>query len=216
MLKGKELNSNPHAETDADHTAGDHPAKEPKADANMPLEKMSKSGLIEKNKQLSEESKKNYDLYLRSQAEMENVKKRNKKDREEWLKYANESLIKEILPIVDNLERAIAHCQDDVCLTSLREGVELTLKSLQTALVHSGVEEVKSCGEDFDPCYHEAIAELADEKAGPGTILQEFQKGYILNKRLLRPAKVVVCKATQAQANQTANPERVCEKDIES
>ncbi|RPI75647.1 MAG: nucleotide exchange factor GrpE [Desulfobacteraceae bacterium] len=216
MLKKKEMNWDPPVKTDPDQTAEDDPAKESSADANRPLEKMSPPELLEKIKQLSEESKKNYDLYLRSQAEMENVRKRNKRDREEWLKYANESLIKEILPIMDNLERAIAHCQNDVSLTALREGVELTLKNLQSALIKSGVEEVKSCGEDFDPCYHEAIAELADEKAGPGTVLQEFQKGYLLNKRLLRPAKVVVCKAAQTQPNQTANPEGVCEKSIES
>jgi molecular chaperone GrpE len=214
MLEGKEVSANPGDKTDGVKGSGSPQAKESQVDFNKPLEKMSKTELIEKSRQLLEESKKNYDLYLRSQAEMENLKKRNKKEREDWLKYANESLIKEILPIVDSLERAIEHCQDDVCLTSLREGVELTLKSLKTALGKSGVEEIKSCGEDFDPCYHEAIAELADEKAGPGTILQEFQKGYVLNKRLLRPAKVVVCKASQTPNNQNANPERDCEKDI--
>jgi molecular chaperone GrpE len=216
MLKGKELNANPHPEGDAAKAEGEDSPKKSSAEPDKPLEKMSKTELIEKNQQLVEESKKNYDLYLRSQAEMENLKKRNKKDREEWLKFANEGLIKEILPIMDNLERALAHCQDDVSLTSLRDGVELTLKSLKTTLNKSGVEEVKSCGADFDPCYHEAIAELADEKAGPGTILQEFQKGYLLNKRLLRPAKVVVCKASPTTNNQNADPPKVCEKDIES
>jgi molecular chaperone GrpE (heat shock protein) len=87
-------------------TQGDEEPTEKKQKAEeKPLEKMTKAELLEKIKGLQEESKKNYDLYLRSQAEMENIKKRNAKEKEEWIKYSNETLIKEILPVLDNLER---------------------------------------------------------------------------------------------------------------
>jgi molecular chaperone GrpE len=165
-----------------------------------PLENMTKSELLEKINEIQEESQKNHDLYLRSEAEIENVKKRNKKDKEEWVKYANESLIKEILPVVDNLEMAISHSQDENSVEALREGVELTLKGLRDTLEKSGLEVVKAEGEPFDPNYHHAVSEQADEKVETGRILQELQRGYTLNKRLIRPAMVIVSKGSADNA----------------
>jgi len=165
-----------------------------------PLEKMTKSELLEKINELQQETEKNHDLYLRSEAEIENIKKRNQKDKEEWLKYANESLIKEILPVMDNLEMAISHSQNENSVQALREGVELTLKGLRDALGKSGLEEVKAEGEPFDPNYHHAVSEQADEGVQSGTILQELQRGYMLNKRLIRPAMVIVSKGSSDDA----------------
>ncbi|MGD8229516.1 MAG: nucleotide exchange factor GrpE [Desulfobacteraceae bacterium] len=159
-----------------------------------PLEKMTKAELLEKIAELQEASQKNHDLYLRSEAEIENIKKRNRKDKEEWVKYANETLIKEILPVMDNLEMAISHSQQENSIQALKEGVELTLKGLRDVLGKSGLEEVKAEGEPFDPSYHHAVSELADENVEPGIILQELQKGYVLKKRLIRPAMVIVSK----------------------
>jgi molecular chaperone GrpE len=164
-----------------------------KAD-EKPLEKMTKSELLEKINELKEASDKNHDLYLRSEAEIENIKKRNRKDKEEWVKYANETLIKEILPVMDNLEMAISHSQEENSVQALREGVELTLKGLRDVLGKSGLEEVKAEGEPFDPNFHHAVSEQADENVEPGIILQELQKGYMLKKRLIRPAMVIVSK----------------------
>ncbi len=166
-----------------------------KAD-EKPLEKMTKSELLEKINELQQETEKNHDLYLRSEAEIENIKKRNQKDKEEWLKYANESLIKEILPVMDNLEMAISHSQNENSVQALREGVELTLKGLRDGLGKSGLEEVKAEGEPFDPNYHHAVSEQADESVQSGIILQELQRGYMLNKRLIRPAMVIVSKGS--------------------
>jgi molecular chaperone GrpE len=161
-----------------------------------PLEEMTKSELLEKIDELQEASEKNHDLYLRSEAEIENIKKRNRKDKEEWVKYANETLIKEILPVMDNLEMAISHSHDENSIQALREGVELTLKGLRDVLEKSGLEEVKAEGEAFDPNYHHAVSEQADENAEAGTILQELQRGYMLKKRLIRPAMVIVSKGS--------------------
>lgn len=167
--------------------------KGPKA-KEKPLEKMTKSELLEKLQVLQEESEKNHDLYLRSEAEIENIKKRNKKEKEEWVKYANETLIKEILPVIDNLEMALSHSNNENSIQALREGVELTLKGLRDTLEKSGLEEIKAEGEPFDPNYHHAVSEQEDENVEAGIILQELQRGYTLNKRLIRPAMVVVSK----------------------
>jgi molecular chaperone GrpE len=166
-----------------------------KAD-EKPLEKMTKSELLEKINELQQEKEKNHDLYLRSEAEIENIKKRNQKDREEWVKYANESLIKEILPVMDNLEMAISHSQNENSVQALREGVELTLKGLRDALGKSGLEEVKTEGEPFDPNYHHAVSAQVDESVQSGIILEELQRGYTFNKRLIRPAMVIVSKGS--------------------
>lgn len=157
-----------------------------------PLEKMTKAELIEKIAEIQEEAKKNYDLYLRSQADIENLKKRNSKERAELAKYANESLVKDLLPVMDNLEMAISHAHSNNSLSALREGVELTLKGLKDTLVKSGLEEIEARNRPFDPNYHHAVSEREDEGVEPGTVLEEMQKGYLFNHRLIRPAMVVV------------------------
>ena len=174
---------------------------------------MTKSELLEKIGEFKEDSKNNYDLYLRAQAEMENIKKRNKKEKEEWIKYSNETLIKDILPVMDNLEKAISHSNNENSLQTLREGVELTLKGFRDTLAKSGLEEVKAQGEPFDPCFHHAVSEQEDNKEKPGVILEELQKGYTFNQRLIRPAMVVVNKGKSGDGtDQDKTPAGVCEK----
>ena len=176
-----------------------------------PLDKMHKAELLEKINELKTLSEKNYDLYLRSQAEMENMKKRNKKEKEEWLKYANETIIKDLLPVMDSLEKAIAHSNNNDVLHALREGVELTLKGLKTALSKSGLEEIKAEGEPFDPCLHEAVFQIEDDKVEAGRVVREVQKGYLLSKRLVRPVMVVVSKGKQSGVSNAEYPEGACE-----
>jgi molecular chaperone GrpE len=170
--------------------------KQPRSPVIHP-ENMSKDELLQKVKELRELSEKNHDLYLRSQAEMENMKKRLRKEKEDWLKYSNETLIKQILPIVDSLEKAISHSNNEKALHALREGVELTLKGLQSALSKAGLEEIKAEGQPFDPSFHEAVSQIEDNDVEAGRVVQEIQKGYTLNKRLIRPAMVVVSKGKQ-------------------
>jgi molecular chaperone GrpE len=160
-------------------------------------DKMSKEELIEKVKELQGLSEKNYDLYLRSQAEMENMKKRNRREKEDWLKFCNENLIKQILPIMDSLEKAISHSDNEKALHALREGVELTLKGLRNALSKAGLEGIRAEGQPFDPNFHEAVSQIEDDDVEAGMVVQEIQKGYTLNKRLIRPAMVVVSKGKQ-------------------
>ena len=189
------------------------PPEEKESAETRPLDKMSKAELLEKIKELQDKAEKNYDRFLRSQAEIENIIKRNKKEKEEWIKYSNETLVKEILPVLDNLENAIAHSKDENSLPALQEGVELTLKGLRDTLFKSGVGEVKAKGEPFDPCFHHAVSEQEDENVEAGVILTELQKGYMLNQRLIRPAMVVLSKGKpggEDNYNKKA-PDRICE-----
>lgn len=174
------------------------------ADMERPLDEMSKQELIRKVEELAETARRNYDLYLRSQADMENLKKRAQRDKEEWIKFSNESLIRQLLPALDAMEQAVAHCHcGDPSLDGLKEGVELTLKGLNEALQKAGLEAVKAHGEPFDPNYHQAVSEMEDRSEEPGVVLQELQKGYLLNQRLLRPSMVVVNKKGRANGKES-------------
>ncbi len=155
-------------------------------------DKMTKHQLLEKLDEIQKLADKNYDLYIRSQAEIDNLRKRFKKEKEELAKFSNESLIRQLLVGIDSLEKAIEHSQDEKANPALREGVELTLKAIMDVLKKAGLEEVKAVGEPFDPNFHEAVLEQEDTSMNPGTVINEFQKGYTLNQRLLRPATVIV------------------------
>jgi len=162
----------------------------------IPLKKMTKAKLIEKIEKVQEASDKNLDLYIRSQAEIDNVKKRYQKEQQGLIKFANESLIKQLLPVMDSLEKAITHSQDEDSIQTIREGVDLTLKGLMDILKKAGVETVEAIGEQFDPNFHEAVSEMADDGIKSGTVIKDLQKGYILNQRLIRPSMVIVSKKT--------------------
>ena len=178
------------------------------------LEKLTQEELLEKARAFQKESGKNYDLYLRSQAEMENMKKRNRKEKEDYLKFANESLIRDLLPVLDNLTTALSHSDNENNVHALKEGIRLTLKGLKDLLSKSGLEEVNALGEPFDPCFHEAVSEMEDPKAKPGIVLTELQKGYTLNTRLIRPAMVVVNRQKSShEADQGKNSDTACAKN---
>ena len=161
---------------------------------DLPLEKMTKSQLIGRLGEIQKDAEKNYDLYLRSQAELDNIKKRFQKEKEGLIKFANDSLIKQLLPVVDSLEKALGHSEEDASLGAIREGIELTMKELMNTLKNAGVEEIQSVGQPFDPNFHEAMFERDDDSVESGTVLDELQKGYLLNQRLLRPSLVSVSK----------------------
>ena len=156
------------------------------------VEEMTKQELMVKLGETEEEARSNYDLYMRTYAEMENIKKRGAKEREELAKYANESIIKEILPVIDSLEKAIAHAKDDQNSSALAEGLELTRDGLMKTLEKAGLEEVEAMGKPFDPNFHEAVSQQKDDTVAPGHVMIELQKGYVLNGRLIRPSTVVI------------------------
>lgn len=131
---------------------------------------------------------------LRLAAEFENTKKRLQREREISLKYAEENVLKELLPGIDNIDRAMEQGQDSNSMEGLLEGIELTRKGLSATLEKFGVKAIESIGEPFDPNIHEAVAMEETEEMEPNRVLKEFQKGYLYKDRLLRAAKVIVSK----------------------
>ncbi len=142
-----------------------------------------------------EELEKLREQLLLTQAEMQNQRRRAERDVEKAHKFALEKFVADLLPVVDNLERAIASIdRDDSTNDSVLEGVELTLKSFLDVLQRFNVEQIDPRGEAFDPEQHQAMSMTEDADAKPNTVVDVFQKGYTLNGRLIRPAMVVVAK----------------------
>jgi len=139
------------------------------------------------------------DKYMRLAAEFENYKRRAQRDQSDAIRYANESLLKNLLPTLDNLERAIKSGTDAGASGALIEGVELTHKQFLETVAKLGVRQVISAGADFDPNIHQAVAQVESETAAPNTVVEEFQKGYFLHDRILRPAMVIVAKEKSDQ-----------------
>ena len=139
----------------------------------------------------------NWNLYLSAQAELQNIRKRAERDLQNAHKFALEKFVNELLPVKDSLEMGIAATAESVDLAKLREGSELTLRILATALEKFGVKEINPVGSRFNPELHEAMAMQPSKQAQPNTVLQVIQKGYLLNDRLVRPAMVIVAKAAE-------------------
>lgn len=146
---------------------------------------------------LEVEKKDLQDKLLRLAAEFENYKKRMQRERETFLKYAEEPLLKELLPAIDNLERALAQEGSANDGEAMRQGVDLTLKGLLSATAKFGLTPIDSAGQPFDPNLHEALVMEASDQVPPQSVLREFEKGYYYKDRLLRAAKVVVAKACE-------------------
>tara|TARA_A100001391_G_C5017540_1_gene264911 strand:- start:203 stop:832 length:630 start_codon:yes stop_codon:yes gene_type:complete len=131
------------------------------------------------------------DQALRAAAEAQNVRRRAEQEAEKARKFALEKFIKELLPVVDSLEKALESMQDDAS-EAHREGVSMTLKMQLDVLSKFGVESIEPQGEPFDPQVHEAMAMVPNPELDPNTVMDVMQKGYLLNGRLVRPAMVVV------------------------
>ncbi len=132
------------------------------------------------------------DRLLRLAAEFENYKRITQREQQNTLKFANEGLINNLLPIVDGLEHAIAACKKSADNNDVLVGVEMVAKQLGEVLKKSGVEMFSALGTTFDPARHEAMGEQIDDNVEIGTVVVEYQKGYLLHGRLLRPARVIV------------------------
>ncbi len=140
------------------------------------------------------------DKYLRLYAEFENYRKRVQKDKEELVRYGNESLLYDLMPVIDNLEMAIQHSSDDVSigdqprLTGLVQGVEITLKEFLRVLDRFGLTQITALGKTFDPALHHAMTQVERDDVDENTVVEEFRKGYMYRDRVLRPSLVAVSK----------------------
>ena len=165
--------------------ADEEEAAEPEQQADTELEKA------------REEARNNQELYLRALAEMDNLRKRTQREKEDIAKFGNENILREILPVIDNLERAVDHAASQEEGAGLLEGVQMTLSQFSSVLQKFGVVALSSVGEVFDPAHHQAMGQLETDEVPANHVAQEMQKGYLLNNRLLRPALVMVAKAPE-------------------
>lgn len=173
--------------TDSANKEGEQPTAAPESADEQ-------ATLVVELEKAREEAKETQDRLLRLAAEFENFKKRMQRERETAMKYAEEALLRELLPTIDNLERAMEQGRAAADVAGLLEGVEMTMAGLCNTLEKFGLKPVDGVGQPFDPNLHEALAMEASDTVPPNTILQEYQKGYMFKDRLLRAAKVVVAK----------------------
>jgi molecular chaperone GrpE len=160
--------------------------------------------LQKKLEQAEQKAAENWDRAMRLQAEMENLKKRIQKDLESAHKYALESFAKELLSVLDSLELGLqAASGDSPEVQKFREGSELTVKQFESVFTKFNIEVVNPVGQPFNPELHQAMAMQPSADAEPNSVLNVFQKGYVLNGRLLRPAMVVVAKAEEKPPENT-------------
>ena len=187
------------APEDAGEQQGDSPeapdtgAEEVSGDGEDPQEEIARlrERLEKVEKDLSEAD-------VRAQAEIQNVRRRAERDVEHAHKFALEKFAGEILAVADSLERALTQLDpEDPAVAPAREGTELTLKALLDVFARFNIEQVDPQGEAFDPEKHEAMTMVPSPDAEPNTVIEVLEKGYLLNGRLLRPARVVVAKAPE-------------------
>ena len=147
----------------------------------------------EKDKEIAELK----DKYLRSLADSENARKRIRQQSEESVRIQREALLRDLLPIIDDLERAVDAARGGGNGKPIVEGVEMVLRSMHDFLRNQGVSQLSAIGQAFDPTRHEAIDRVESESHDPNTVVQEFNRGYLIGERVLRPARVAVAKAAE-------------------
>jgi molecular chaperone GrpE len=144
----------------------------------------------------------NWERLLRTTADFDNFKKRAAREKQEAIKYATESLLQKVIPVLDNFEAALAAAQNSSAdgLKSLQDGVAMIHSQLRSTLADAGLEEVEATGKPFDPNLHEAVSQQESSEVAEGHVLQQLRKGYKLRERLLRPATVIVAKPVEAKS----------------
>ena len=165
---------------------------DPEAAASVIEKEGDREETIELLRSKDQEIKALSDRLLRLQAEFENFRKRTAKERGELIKFANEGLLTEVIPVVDSLERAIQSADENANIENLLEGLRLVRRLLNVLLERAGVQEIHALGETFNPEFHEAISVVESGDHPDDTIVEEVQKGYLLNGRVLRPSVVKV------------------------
>jgi molecular chaperone GrpE len=148
---------------------------------------------LEELKQRAAKADEHWDRLLRTTADFDNFRKRAVREKQDAIRYANESLLEKLLPVLDSFEKALSASQDSgAAAQSLQTGVQMVAQQLRTILTEAGLEEIDAVGKQFDPNLHEAISQQPADGVPEGQIVQQLRKGYRLRERLLRPASVIV------------------------
>jgi molecular chaperone GrpE len=196
------------ADKDIELTPDQEMKAEPAEGLDSIIEKL-QAQIADKNKELAELK----DRYLRLLAESENARKRIRQQSDETVRLQRENLLRELLPVVDNLERAVDAARGGGNGKPIVEGVEMVLRSLLDFLKAHGVTQLTSVGEPFDPQRHEAVDQIESNQHPPNTVVNEFHRGYQIGDRLLRPARVAVAKGAR-ESNSGGNG--VDDDDVET
>ena len=186
-------------------STGNEELKEPAEAENEPLDAVeadsafnekeiveSEDELLKQLKEAEKKAEENWELLLRTKAEMENLRKRTLRDAEKSRKFALERIMKELLQVRDSMERGLEMADESATVESLIEGEKLTLRMLAKLMQDNGLEVVDPVGEPFDPELHEAMTVMPSAEVAENTVLEVLQKGFKLHERLIRPARVIV------------------------
>jgi len=189
--------SNP--KTSAKNAAGESASAEELASESLVPEPLT-TEQIEELRNRASQADENWQRLLRTTADFENFKKRAAREKEEAIRYANESLIKKLVPVLDNFDMAMtaAGQKDNEAAKSLQTGVAMIHQQLRSALAEIGLEEIDASGKEFDPNWHEAVSQQESKEVADGHVLQQLRKGYKLRDRLIRPATVIVARKPAA------------------
>ncbi|HIG07648.1 MAG: nucleotide exchange factor GrpE [Methylococcales bacterium] len=182
------------SEVDVEDSGAEKEANEVEQEPQLSVEELTQQLVVAK-----EEAAGNWDKALRIQAEMENVKRRSQKDIESAHKFALVGFAKELLTVVDSLELGLQAVTDSPEMVKISEGNALTLKQFLSVFSKFNIETIDPVGEKFNPEQHQAISMQESPDVEPNTVVTVFQKGYLLNGRILRPAMVIVAKAPSAE-----------------
>jgi len=158
--------------------------------------------LMGKLQEAEKKAAENYDKYVRAVAELDNYRKRAIREKADAIKYGNENLLRDILPLVDSVDRALTHAGASDDFEAFKQGLKMLHEQLLCCLKKNGVEIIDTAGKDFDPNVHEAMLQVASDEHETGKVVNEFERGYLLNGRLLRPSKVCVCKRPDKEDRQ--------------
>lgn len=154
--------------------------------------------LMVKLQEAEKKAAENYDKYVRAVADLDNYRKRAAREKSEAIQYGCENLLRDVLPVVDGMDRALEHACKSDDFEAFRKGLKLLQEQFLSCLQKHGVEKIDTEGKEFDPKVHEAMMQVESAEHGDSEVVGEFQKGYLLKGRLLRPAKVSVCKRPPA------------------
>ena len=179
------------------------PETSPEAEPLVPVEPTTPTAeQLEELKQRAAKAEENWERLVRTTADFDNYKKRAAREKQEAIKFANESLLEKLIPVLDTFDMALAATQngDAKTVQSLQAGIAMVHQQLRNALKDAGLEEVEAAGKAFDPNLHEAVAQKETTEIPEGQVVQQMRKGYKLRERLLRPASVVVAKPPAADS----------------
>ena len=214
----EEHSSKPQSELDKQHESqrelpadveGPAQAQEDESEAAQDFdpETADRQALITMYRELEGQLNETRDRLLRTAADAENYRKRLEREKEEQTRYANEAIMRDLLVVIDNLERAVDHSQAELEQGGLLEGLNMTIDGFLNTMARFGCTPLETVGKVFDPNFHEAVLQEEAANHEGNTVLRELQKGYMLKERLLRPAMVVVSKAPSEKGD--SNQEQV-------